>query len=267
MIRSRYLKQERFRIPRETSKICLFFIFFSVGRSNLGFYRCLARNELGEIQTVFEVRAASVPDPINEVEVKNVTDSSFEIEVKRFFDGGAAQSFFFEIENNETKIKRETKANSVVFRDLKDETSYKIEIRTSNRFGFNPNRTTIFVRTKKINFNSLKIPKIQQIFFLHGKKLKFRFRIESNEIEQFCFQHFDEIQNEIISPCFPMENLRVEKNLFQIEMENSNRKFQICFRNSTEICSRPTSVPLKKSSFDSSNEWLWILIGERSLFL
>ena len=186
------------------------------------------------------------------------------------FDGGAEQIFNLILFMNQTELRRQSKTNSMWFRDLEADTEYRLAIRTSNIFGLSSNRTIITVRTLSISRMASEIPKVKFISHLHTSRHQIHFQFDSNHssnrLDSFCLQYFDSNNYDQSSSCIPLESLRISHNEYQLTMDDVDRRFQICFLNQSEICSKSITISQPTAFLSLSNDWFWIFIGKTQSF-
>jgi hypothetical protein len=231
-----------------------------------GSYRCMAKNSFGETSFTIEFQSPGLPDPVTEFQATNITDTSFVLHWHAGYDGGSEQFFHLVLRGNHTEEKRQTKFNSIGFRDLQENTAYQVVLRSRNNLGYSPNTTSVVIRTRPSSVRVEEIPIVERAYYLiDRRRLGFQLKDDRRAplaIDAFCLQYYDTNSDDESLPCTPLRSIRVSDREFEVDIETMNLRLKLCFINESEICSRSLSVPTGLAVVANSSDWILILIGK-----
>ena len=225
----------------------------------------MAKNSFGETDFTIEFRSPDFPDPVTELQAMNITDTSFVLHWQSGYNGGSEQFFHLVLHGNHTEEKRQTKSNSIGFRDLQENTAYQVVLHSRNILGYSPNATSVVIRTKPSSIRVKNIPTIERAYYLiDRRRLGLQLKDDRRTllfIDDFCLQYYDINSDDELLPCTPLRSIRVSDREFEVDIETMNLRLKLCFINESEICSKSLSVPTGLAVTANSSDWILILIG------
>ena len=231
--------------------------------SFLGTYRCVAKNTFGIDEISIDFQRPGLPDPPDQLSVKNITHSSFVLHWKSGYDGGSEQIFQILLNSSTYTEERYTNLNTIRFDDLNERTRYFIRIRSKNELGFSIHSTDFVLQTKEATIRPEDFPSIERVTITRNPH-RIRFQLSSLRskltlVDQLCVRYYNLEQ---ISSCIPLNSMELLNQGLQINMEINNLRLKLCLINHTDLCSKSVSVPHEISLANSSSEWILILAGK-----